>query len=68
MSIKEYLKPSFIIEKAGIFIKNIPSYVHTVYLFSTFFLLLIVFLTEKIYSFLTKIPFAGKIFLRFGQF
>ena len=68
MNIKEYLKPGFIIEKIGIFIKNIPSYLHTVYLFSTFFLLLIVFLTEKIYTFLTKIPFTGKIFLKFGQF
>lgn len=67
MNIKEYLKPGVIVGKIRVFIKNIPAYFHVVYLFSTFFLLLVIFLIEKSYSLLTRLPLIGKIFSNFGQ-
>jgi ABC-type lipoprotein release transport system permease subunit len=45
------------------FIKSIPGIIHTVYLFSTFFVILLIFLFEKVYcGFFEKIPFFGHLF------
>ena len=68
MNIKKYLKPNLVLEKIKIVIKNIPSYMRTIYLFASFFLLLIFFLIEKIYKILEKIPYLGKVISKLGQF
>jgi len=45
------------------FIKSIPGIIHAVYLFSTFFIILLIFLFEKVYcGFFEKIPFLGHLF------
>jgi len=44
------------------FIKSIPGIIHTVYLFSTFFIILLIFLFEKVYRLFERIPFFGHLF------
>ena len=68
MNIKEVLKPSHIIAKTKEIVHNIPSYIKTIYLFSTFFLLLNFFLVGKIYGLLTRTPFLGKLISKLGEF
>ncbi len=43
-------------------IKSIPIFLRSVYLFSTFFVLLLFFITDKLYGLLEKIPILGKLF------
>lgn len=68
MKLKEFLKPSFLITKLRTFIKNIPSYIQTIFLFASFFLLLIFFLIGKIYTFFERFPLIGKSLNRFKIF
>jgi ABC-type lipoprotein release transport system permease subunit len=48
--------------KIRAFFKSIPGIIHTVYLFSTFFVILLFFLFEKTYSLFERIPFFGHFF------
>ncbi|PIY69509.1 hypothetical protein COY90_00265, partial [Candidatus Roizmanbacteria bacterium CG_4_10_14_0_8_um_filter_39_9] len=53
-------------EKIKIFIGSIPGIIHTLYLFFTFFILLLIFLFEKVYGLLERIPFFGTLCKVFG--
>ncbi|RJO59917.1 ABC transporter permease [candidate division WS5 bacterium] len=44
------------------FIKSIPGIVHTIYLFLTFFIILLLFLFEKVYGLFERIPVFGHLF------
>ena len=61
--IKSILNPKNWINTVKTVIKNLPSYIHTIYMFSTFFILLIIFLISKVLRVFRKIPIFGKIFV-----
>lgn len=49
-------------EKIKNFIKAIPGIVHTIYLFLTFFIILLLFLFEKVYGLFERVPIFGHLF------
>lgn len=49
------------------FIKSIPSIVHTIYLFITFFIILLIFLIEKVYGLFERVPLIGNLFKAVGN-
>ncbi len=53
--------------KIKIFIKSLPGIMHTVYLFMTFFIILLMFLIEKVYRLFERIPFFGHLFIKLGD-
>ncbi|MFA6016869.1 MAG: FtsX-like permease family protein [Patescibacteria group bacterium] len=50
------------------FIKSIPGIIHTIYLFITFFVLLLIFLIEKVYGLFERIPLLGNLLKAIGIF
>ena len=49
------------------FIKSIPSIAHTIYLFITFFIILLIFLFEKVYGLFERVPLIGNLFKIIGN-
>jgi len=45
-----------------VFIKSIPGIIRTIYLFLTFFIILLIFLFEKVYSLFERVPLIGGLF------
>lgn len=54
-------------EKIRIFIRSLPGIMHTIYLFMTFFIILLMFLIEKVYRLFERIPFFGHLFTKLGE-
>ena len=67
MKIKEILNPKNWLENIKKVAKSIPKILHTVYLFSTFFILLLIFLYEKVINLFKRIPLIGKLFITFDE-
>lgn len=67
MKIKEAINPKNWPQMVSAGIKAIPVIVKAIYLFSTFFLLLLTFLIGKIFNLLKGIPFLGKAFTLIGD-
>ena len=50
-----------------VFIKSIPGIIRTIYLFLTFFIILLIFLFEKVYGLFERIPLIGNLFKVVGN-
>lgn len=54
-------------EKIRALIKSLPGIMHTIYLFMTFFIILLMFLVEKVYKLFERAPFFGHLFIKLGD-
>jgi len=50
-----------------VFIKSIPGIIRTIYLFLTFFIILLIFLFEKVYGLFERVPLIGGLFKVVGN-
>jgi len=50
-----------------LFIKSIPGIIRTIYLFLTFFIILLIFLFEKVYGLFERVPLIGGLFKVVGN-
>ena len=67
METKKYFNPAKIKDNLIAFIKGIPGFLKTTFIFINFFILLLIFLFGKIYSLFERIFLIGIFFKRLHQ-